>query len=160
MDNGQKGIATREHRYRGLLGFPEDLDRLFERTFRGFFPYPTRRWRRPWMPEEWLPDTDVFEREGKLVFRLDLPGMKREDIQVKVEADTLVITGRREEKEELKETDYYRCERYTGEFTRAFGLPEEVKPEAIDATYGDGVLEVTVAKPAGAKPTPVQVPVK
>jgi len=140
----------------------DDLDRLFDR-FRGLgrWPWP-RLGRRPslWRMEEWAPDIDVLEREGKLVVRADLPGVKREDIEVAVEGGMLVIRGRRHEEKEVKEEDYYRSERATGEFYRAVSLPEGVTADAIQATYTDGVLEVEVTRPKAAETKRVQVEVK
>ncbi len=165
MENGsgEGKITAVEHPRRQAM-WPREFDRFFERAFAGFGTFlpwdPTRRWRRPWMPDEWLPDLDVFEREGKLIVRADAPGMKRDDLEVKVQGDTLVIRGHREEKEEAKETDYYHSERRSGAFTRTVALPDRASAEAIEATYKDGVLEVTVPKPAAAEPKPVQVPVK
>ncbi len=132
--------------------WPEEMERFFDRTMRGFWP-SRRIWGR--LPElwreGWIPDMDVFEREGKTVVRLDLPGMKREDIDVAVEDDALVIRGRREEEHEVKEEDYYCSERATGEFSRAIALPEGVDPDSIEATYENGVLEVTVPHPKKAE---------
>ncbi|HLC28291.1 MAG TPA: Hsp20/alpha crystallin family protein [Dehalococcoidia bacterium] len=165
MDNGKgesKATAVEPPRRHAMR--PREFDRFFERAFAGLGPFlpwdPTRRWRRPWMPDEWLPDLDVFEREGKLIVRADVPGMKRDDLEVNLQGDTLVIRGHREEKEEVKETDYYHSERRSGAFMRTVALPDGVRAEAIEATYKDGVLEVTVPKPAAAEPKPVQVPVK
>lgn len=134
---------------------------FFEHPIRGFDPWlwPTRRWRRPWVSDEWFPDVDVFVRNGKVVIRADLPGMKRDDINVKVEGDMLTISGHREEKEEVKDTDYYRSERHTGTFTRALRLPEDFSADQVDATYHDGVLEVTVPKPTAPAPQPIEVKV-
>jgi HSP20 family protein len=111
------------------------------------------------MPDEWMPDMDIFEREGKLFVRADLPGMKREDLQVRLEGETLVVHGQREEKE-VNEKDYHHCERRTGAFTRKVALPDGLNPETIEATYKDGVLEVTIPKPAAAESKPVHIPVK
>ncbi len=118
-----------------------------------------RRWRRPWMPDEWMPDTDVFEREGKLVVRTDLSGVKREDVQVGVEGETLVLHGHREEEKEVQDSDNHHTERRTGTFTRTVALPDGIDPAGIEATYSDGVLEVTIPKPAEGEPKSFQVPV-
>lgn len=158
MENGKQrdNVAVRGEP-RELL-WPREIERFLERAW---IPWTaTRRWRRPWMPDEWMPDMDIFEREGKLIVRADVPGMKRHDLEVKVQGDTLVIRGQREEKEEVKETDYYHSERRSGAFTRTVALPDGVSAETIEAMYKDGVLEVTVPKPAAAEPKPVQVPVK
>jgi HSP20 family protein len=157
MENGKQRdkVAVRGEP-RELL-WPREIDRFLERAW---IPWTaTRRWRRPWMPEEWMPEMDVFERDGKLVVRADLPGMKREDVQVRLEGETLVVHGHRQEKEEVKEKDYHHCERRTGAFTRTVVLPDGFDPGAIDANYQDGVLEVTVPKPATSQPKPVQIQV-
>lgn len=136
------------------------LDDFFEHPLRGFDPSQRAAWRRPYMPDEWFPDVDVFERNGKLVVRADLPGIKRDDINVAVDGDILTISGHREGKEEVKEADYYRSERQTGAFTRALRLPEGFKADQIEATYHEGVLEVAVPKSAAPAPQPIEVKVK
>jgi HSP20 family protein len=154
----QSAVAVRQRRTPGM--WPEDFDRFFERAFRG----PLFHRRRHLLRElrrvgGWIPDMDVFEREGKTVVRVDLPGMKREDVNVTVEKDMLLIRGHREEAKEVKEDDYYCSERATGDFSRGISLPEGVKAEQIEATYNDGVLEVVVPKGAAAEEKTVQVPV-
>ena len=96
---------------------------------------------------------DAFRREGKVIARVDLPGMKREDVGVTVEGDILMIQGRRHEDQEIKEEDYYCCERAAGEFSRAISLPERVSSEAIEAVCQDGVLEVAISLPETRKGT-------
>jgi HSP20 family protein len=139
-----------------------DVEALFDRMTRGF--WPRRReflgLRTPTRAAAWIPDMDVFERNGKTVVRIDAPGIKREDIDVAVEGDMLVIRGKREEEKEVKEDDYYCSERASGEFSRAMSLPEGVKAEEIEATYQDGVLEVTFATPTASAPASAKVAVK
>jgi HSP20 family protein len=159
MVNGQEskgGVVVQEKRPQRTLAWP--FDPYFDRLWRGFAPRAIL-WPKP-ATQEWLPDIDVFEREGKIVIRADLPGMKREEIQVAVEADMLTIRGRREEAKEVKEEDYYCSERSTGEFSRTMRLPEGVGVEAIEATYDNGVLEVTVPRPAAQGKKAVKVPIK
>lgn len=138
----------------------DDMDRLMERSFgrpaRGF-------WRmRPtiFARENWVPDMDVYEKDGKIVMQVDLPGMKREDIDVSVEGDMLVVRGHREEEKETKEEDYHRSERATGTFMRSIRLPEGTNSDAIQATYKEGVLEVSVPQPATPEPKELKVAVK
>jgi HSP20 family protein len=152
------GVAVHERRPRRAPAWP--FEPYFDRIARGFTPRAFRLWPRLWAGEEWLPDIDVFEREGKIVVRADLPGMKREDIQVAVEGDLLTIKGRREEAKEVKEEDYYCSERSTGEFSRTMRLPEGASTEAVDARYEDGVLEVTVPRPAAPESKSKTVTVK
>jgi HSP20 family protein len=154
MENGKNDRTPA--RYQPI--WPREIERFLEHVW-----IPTsaiRRWRRPWMPDEWVPDIDILEREGKLVVRADLPGVKREDVEVRVEGETLVIHGHRHEETEINEKDYHHSERRTGTFTRTLALPEASSPEAIEATYKDGVLEITVPKPTAAEATPVQIAVK
>jgi HSP20 family protein len=158
MENGkQKSKTAVRYEPREML-WPRGIEGFLERAW---IPSTAiRRWRRPWMPDEWMPDTDVFEREGKLVVRADLPGMQRDDLEVKVQGGTLVLVGHREDEKEVKEKGYHRRERRTGAFTRTVALPDGFDPDAIEATYQDGVLEVTIPRPAAAEAKPVQISVK
>src|SRR5512132_4665837 len=111
MTNGQKEpVIIQEKRPRRLLAWPEDMERYFDRRMRDFAAWPFRRLRRS-VIEAWFPDIDVFEREGKVVIRADLPGMRPEDVDVTVEGDLLTIKGRREEEGEIEEENYYSSER-------------------------------------------------
>jgi len=159
MTNGQKEPVTiQEKRPRRLLAWPEDMERYFDRRMRDF-AWPFRRWRRPVM-EAWFPDVDVFEREGKIVIRADVPGMRPEDVDVTVEGDLLTIKGHREEEKEIKEENYYSSERAFGEFTRTVRLPEGAATDAIEASCAAGVLEVTVPRPSAPAAKSVKVQVK
>ena len=90
----------------------------------------------------------INTREGEFAYHVevDLPGMKKEDINVQVEDNTLVISGERKMKEEMKEDDYYKIESSFGSFSRSFSLPEDVDVENIHAESTDGVLEVVIPK--------------
>jgi HSP20 family protein len=111
-------------------------------------------WNRPWLPfrmartqKAWLPTTDVFRSNGDLVVKADLPGMKREDIEVSIDNGDLVLSGERKHEEEVKEENLYRCERSHGRFFRRLPLPFEIEAAKISATFTDGVLEVHVPLP-------------
>lgn len=90
----------------------------------------------------------VNTREGEFAYHVDvdLPGVKKEDINIQVEDDKLIISGERRHKEEIKEEDYYKVESSFGSFSRSFTLPEEVDVENIHAETKDGVLEVVLPK--------------
>jgi HSP20 family protein len=153
-DKGNGAVAVRQKRPTRLLTWPEEVERYFDAQWKR---WPLRLWRRP---GTWLPEMDVFEKEGKLIVRTDIPGMTPENIEVTVEGDVLTIKGHREEEKEVKEEDYYCSERATGEFFRSIRLPDGVTGEGVEARYDNGVLEVTVPKPAAAKAQSVKVPVK
>ena len=90
----------------------------------------------------------INTREGEFAYHVevDLPGVKKEDINIQIEDNTLVISGERKVKEEINEKDYYRVESAFGSFSRSFTLPEDVDIENIHAESNDGVLEVVVPK--------------
>ena len=112
----------------------------------------------------WSPKIDVFEKNSRLVTRVDLPGMKKEDVSVEVTDGHLALSGERKRETEEKKDDFYRSEREYGSFYRAVPLPEGVKLEDVKATFSDGVLEVSIPLPARpeAKVRKVQIeePVK
>jgi len=101
--------------------------------------------------QAYAPRMDVFEQNGNIVIKTDLPGMKVEDVEVTIEDGDLIIKGERKAEKEVKETDYYRMERSYGSFYRRQSLPEATAPDKIQATFTDGVLEVTVPKPVEKK---------
>ena len=95
----------------------------------------------------WSPKIDVFEKDNRLVTRVDLPGMKKEDVSVEVTDGHLALSGERKRETEEKKDDFYRSEREYGSFYRAVPLPDGVKLEDVKATFSDGVLEVSVPLP-------------
>jgi HSP20 family protein len=97
------------------------------------------------------PRVDMFERGNKLVIKTDLPGVRRNEVQLTLEHDELVIHGERHEKEEVKEESYYRLERASGEFGRRIQLPFEVDAKDIQARFEDGVLEIELPLPSQAR---------
>jgi len=96
----------------------------------------------------WSPTVDVFEKDNRLVTRVDLPGVKKEDVKVEVTAGHLTVSGERKLESEEKKDNFYRSEREFGSFYRAVPLPEAVKLEDVKATFADGVLEISVPLPA------------
>ena len=94
-------------------------------------------------PRMWAPEIEVFERGDKFVVRVDLPGLKKEDVKIEVTHDELTIEGERKvETEEKKEEGFYRTERTYGKFYRRIAIPEHVKAENAAAAFKNGVLEI------------------
>jgi HSP20 family protein len=137
----------------------EEMERRFEDILgRPFIP---AAWRRlPVEERGWAPAIDVFEREDKFVVKAELPGMSQEDIDVSVVGDTLTIKGEKKTESEVKEEDYYCCERSCGGFLRSIALPASVDARKIEASYEDGVLEVALPKAPEIKPKKVPIAVK
>lgn len=125
-----------------------ELDRAFDEPFwRGFqlAPLPSASFAEA---TAWAPKVDVFEKDGRLVTRVDLPGVKKEDVTVEVADGHLALSGERKHESEEKKDNVYRSERQYGSFYRAVPLPEGVKLDDVKATFADGVLEVSVPLPA------------
>jgi HSP20 family protein len=99
----------------------------------------------------WAPSVDVVRKEGELVLRADLPGIKPEEVKIEVEDNVLTVSGEHREEREEKEEHYVRRERRYGSFSRSMVLPKGVQADEIDARCKEGVLEVTVPVPAGAE---------
>ena len=103
------------------------------------------------------PPVDVVEDHNGYRFSIELPGLKSDSLEVKVEDETLVINGERIEPAWAKEARVHRAERHYGRIHRAFRLPSDVGHDTIKAAYKDGVLEVTIAKLPEAKAVKVEV---
>jgi HSP20 family protein len=127
--------------------------RVFEDAFSRILSEPQAN--RPWSPA-----VDVFENENELVFVADLPGVNLNDIDVRVENQTLTITGERGS-EAARETarSFHRSERNYGKFARSFAVPNTFDTEKISAGYKNGVLSVSLPKREAAKPRQVKVEV-
>ncbi len=161
--NKEEAITVRRGEPDRLPVWPNEMDRFFDRMLRAFVPWPRHySWRRqPFLcSDDWLPSIDVMDGDEKIVVRADLPGLKREDIDVVVENDMLIIRGHRQEEKEIDEKYYRQSERMTGDFYRSIKLPEGVDADSIEATYTDGVLEVTIPLPATPEPKKLKVEVK
>jgi len=107
----------------------------------------------------WLPAVDVLESKDSYLIRAELPGMKKEDFNLEVKDNTLVLTGERKFEKPAEGVEYHRTERLSGKFTRSFYLPEKVKQDAINASYRDGILEIHVPKAEEAKPRQIAITV-
>jgi HSP20 family protein len=108
----------------------------------------------------WAPAVDIFETEGHdLVVRAELPGLNREDIEVKVENSTLVLKGEKKFDAEVKEEQYRRVERTYGTFNRSFTLPTTVDTSKVSADFKNGVLTVKLPFREEAKPRTINVEV-
>lgn len=105
----------------------------------------------------WTPAVDVLDDQDKLTVKAELPGFKKEDLNVTLHENNLIISGERRCEDEQKEGDFYRCERYYGKFHRSISLPSSVEATSIDAKYRDGVLTVTLPKSEKAKGKRIEV---
>ncbi|HEY1938165.1 MAG TPA: Hsp20/alpha crystallin family protein [Candidatus Angelobacter sp.] len=104
-----------------------------------------------------VPPVDVYEDEQNLVLKLEVPGVNEGDINVSVENNTLTVQGERKFEKEEKEENFHRIERRYGSFLRTFRLPNTVDSEKVEASYDKGILKITMAKRAEAKPRQIKV---
>ena len=143
-----------------LTRWERDMDRMMEDFF--------GRRIRPWWPERFFrtdeldvraPAVDVFEEKDDIVVKAEIPGMDKDDIEVKLTDHTLTIKGEKKKEEETKQENYYRSERSYGTFLRTLDLPKDVHADKVKATFKNGVLEVRMPKTeeAKAKETKVKV---
>lgn len=112
------------------------------------------------MEGAWNPSVDVFESKDNIMVKADIPGMKKEDIEISIHGDTLIIKGEKKEETESKEKDYVKTERFYGSFNRALTLPSEVDETKGKASYKDGVLEMTLPKKEEKKPRQIKVDIE
>ena len=108
-------------------------------------------------PAHDVPPVDVVESEDGYHFYFEMPGVKAETLAVKIEDGALIVEAERQSPEYPSKSTTHRSERRNGNFHRAFRLPEQYASEKVSANYKDGVLEVSIAKPAQAKPIKIQV---
>lgn len=143
--NPFKDIEDIRHQWNAILGLPH-----IQRPMNG---EPTQR-------TEWRPLVDILEDPQAYTIKVELPEVRKEDIQVEVRDRILTIRGERKRQEEVKGQSYHRIERVYGSFARTFQLPEHVQEDGVKADYKDGVLTVVVPKPAETKPRTVQISVE
>jgi len=123
--------------------------------FLGRSMMPVSRWEKTFEP-----DIDVIEEKERFLVKADLPGFKKEELEIKVEGMYLTLKGERKQEMETKEKNYYACERSYGSFTRVIELPSEVKSDQVMAAYKDGVLEIQLPKTESAKAKEIKVEIK
>ena len=108
----------------------------------------------------WVPAVDVFDSKDNVMVKADLPGLKKDEIDVTIQGDTVIITGEKKHDAEVKENDYVRTERFRGSFHRSITLPTAVDAAKAKAEYKNGTLELTLPKKEEAKPKQITVEVK
>ena len=103
-------------------------------------------WRPGAFANTFVPRTEMYEEKGELVIKTELPGIKKEDLDVTLEGDTLTIKAEKKEEEAAEESTYHTRERYYGHYFRSTTLPFHVDSDRISATFKDGVLELRLPK--------------
>lgn len=140
--------------FRQLSMLRDEIDRLFDSPLNDLTTNSQQ------FLSGWLPALDLYDEKDHLVLRAELPGMKKEKIDISLHGDVLTLSGEREEDKKHGEGEVYRSERFLGRFQRSLTLPVPVNAEDVRATYQDGILTVRLAKAEAAKPRQIEVKVQ
>ncbi len=135
--------------FREMMALEERLNRLFQQ---GIGPVRDQE-----SLQAWAPPVDIYETEKEIVLKADLPDVKAEDVDIRLENNVLTLRGERRFEKDVKEENYYRVERQYGSFSRTFSLPGTVDADKIDARYENGVLHVTLPKREEARPKQIRI---
>jgi HSP20 family protein len=141
----------------GLSQLRRELDTMFD--------LPDSSWSAPLrtfglLEGAWSPCVDVYNEKDSIRVRAELPGLKKDDIHLSIQGDTLILEGERKRESTQEDRNYHRVERTYGQFHRAISLPVAVNAAEIKASYQDGILDVVLPKKEEAKPKQIQVDVK
>jgi HSP20 family protein len=139
--------------FRHLSNLRDEIDRLFDSPLNALTSNSQQ------FLSGWLPAIDLHENKDQLVLRAELPGMKREDIEVSLHGDVLTVSGERKEEKDFKDSEVYRSERFLGKFQRSFTLPCDVDGAKVKADYREGVLTVSLPKAEESRPKQIEVKV-
>ena len=138
-----------------LLGLQSRMNHLFDATL------SRSRGEHQEMAEgSWAPPIDIYESAERVVLRADIPGLRQEDIDIRVENNVLMIRGERRLDPQTRREDFLRIERPLGSFARSFSLPSTVDQGRVTAEYRNGVLEVTLLKRPEAQARSVKIDVQ
>ncbi|MBD3246064.1 MAG: Hsp20 family protein [Candidatus Omnitrophica bacterium] len=136
--------------FRDLSQIQDEMNKLFD--------FSLGRWPEKLAAESlWTPAIEVKDNKDAFEVKAELPGMKKEDIQVSVHGDQLVIEGEKKEEKDTKEKGFVRSERYYGKVYRAVPLPAEINAEKVKASYKDGVLHLNLPKKEEARPKELKI---
>jgi HSP20 family protein len=131
-----------------MLNLRADMDKIFKSFFSGF-------------PEEregyWAPIIDIEEDKDNIIVKVEIPGMKKDDMKVAVHGKILSVSGERKQESEVRDKTYHRIERAYGKFSRTITLPSEVDADKIKASYKDGLLRINLPKLESVKPRQIDV---
>lgn len=141
--------------FRELESLQSEMNKLFDLSL-GRWPERTTGL----MEGAWSPAVDVYDSKDNIMVKADIPGIKKEDIDVSVHGDILTIKGEKKQETETKEKGFIKTERFYGSFNRAVALPVEVDASKVKASYKGGVLELVLPKKEEAKPKQIKVEIE
>lgn len=140
--------------FRDLLTTQDRFNRLFNETFSRAFGDEELT------PQAWMPPVDIYETDDSIVLKAELPGINPDDVEVRVEDNTLYLKGERKFEKETQQGNLHRVERSYGTFNRSFALPGSIEADKVQAKYKDGILTLTMPKREEAKPKTIKINVQ
>lgn len=146
---------TRWHPSRDLLSITEEMNRLVDSVFRNGETRETS-----FLQGTWTPAADINEDRDNYYLHIELPGMSRDDIKLRYDDGTLVISGEKKSSFENNDISYHRVERSYGKFERSFRITSQILSDKISAEFTDGVLSITLPKAEEVKAKEIEVKIK
>ena len=143
-------VVVKWEPFRDLMAMQDRMTRLFDETL-------SRVWKEEVPRGVWSPPVDIMEKGNEVILKMDLPEMNQNEIEIKVEENTLIIQGERKFIKESPDTSYVQIQRPFGTFQRTFALPRGIDQENIKAGYKDGVLRVALPKKVDRHPKQITV---
>lgn len=145
----QRPETSRWNPWQQMSALHEELNRVFEAPYSNIATQP--------FFGGWSPAIDLYEDKDNLVFRAEVAGMKKEDLEISLHDGVLTVSGERKAEPATESNENHRSERVFGRFQRSLTLPSPVNAEAVKATYKDGILTVILPKAEEAKPRQIKV---
>jgi len=145
---------------RDLVDFERELNKMFNSFENRFGISRNKDEENEYQNAVWMPLTDIYEDKDKYTLKLDLPGIKKDDVKISFVDGRLSISGERIQESEHKDSKCHRIERSFGRYYRSFNLPENVQSDKINAEFKDGQLSISVPKAEEAKPKEIEIKVK
>ncbi len=136
-----------------LVSMHDKINRLFQDAFNEFDQGSDSL-------TSWYPATDIFETKDDYVFKLEVPGLSKNDVNIELNDNTLTIKGEKKEEKEIKKENYHRIESSSGKFSRSFTLPRNIDAKKVNANMENGILELRVAKAENKKAKAIPISIK
>ncbi len=145
---------------RDLLEFEREFNKMFNSFGDRFGLTKSKETDAEYENAVWMPLTDIYEDKDKFTLKIDLPGIKKEDVKISYTNGNLNISGERVQESENKDAKCHRMEKSYGKYFRSFSLPELIQADKINAEFNNGQLTITVPKAEEAKPKEIEIKVK
>lgn len=145
---------------RDLIDFEREFSKMFNSLENRFGISKSKDAETEYENAVWMPLTDIYENKDNFSLKIDLPGIKKEDVKISFTNGKLNISGERIQEEETKDAKCHRIEKSYGKYFRSFNLPELIQAEKINAEFANGQLTITIPKAEEAKPKEIEIKVK